>query len=245
MGGCRSNFILFLKTKEAKPPSMKPPQNEKPKISLLWQRNYLSCSSCGCRSGSSAWNTFQPCPDRWLIRLSPFAKLLCSEDITYTQSPSNQSCFCSPFRQNFVIGDSASSKSFISPFQRSFLLLHVYQYWLVSLKFVQKRGNSSCWYISNSCFLLTVFHTGINSGLHWVSGNFAFSFHQVKISSVIFRYHRELAPHFIISACSETCFLYSLSTLSFSSSALPLKCCTAVESPCRKGRENFLWRTWK
>lgn len=30
--------------------------------------------------------------------------------ITYTQSPSNHSCFCSTFCQKFVIGDSASSK---------------------------------------------------------------------------------------------------------------------------------------
>lgn len=51
------HFILFLKTKKAKPPSMKTPWNEQPKISLLWWSSSLGWSSCGCRPGSSTLTT--------------------------------------------------------------------------------------------------------------------------------------------------------------------------------------------
>lgn len=227
--------MLFLKTKAAKAPSMKPPRNEQPKISLLWRSSYLGWSSRGCRSGSSALNTsFSHAQiSGWGSRagwvpsqcylVAPSVLSAYSEDkfmpCLHPESPKSKLFLFSPFIKIFVLVILPAARVvYIDPFHCSSLLLCIYQYWLVAFKFVRKCGNSACWFISDSCFLLTVlplstiFPPGVNSGLHWVSGNFAFSFHQAKISSVIFRYHHEFAPSFIVSACSETCFLYSLST---------------------------------
>lgn len=138
----------------------------------------------------------------------------------HPQSPKSKLFLFSPFINIlYLVILPAARVVYIDPFHCRSLLLCVYPCWLMALKFVLKRGNSACWCISDSCFLLTVlpritiFPPGVNSGLHWVSGNFAFSFHRAKIFSVIFRYCREFAPPFTLSACPETCFLCSLSTL--------------------------------
>lgn len=260
--------MLFLKTKKAKPPSVKAPQNEQPKISLLWWSSYL-IHSWGCGSGSSVLNTsFSHAQINGWGSRAGWVPLQCylaapsvlsaySEDklmpCLHPNSPKSKLFLFSPFiRILYLVILPAARVVYIHPFHCSFLLLCIYhECWLVALNVVLKRGNSACWCISDSCLLLivlpcsTIFPPGVNSGLHWVSGNFAFSFHQARISC-----HLQIPP-WIFSPFYHLCLLWNLLlmllkySVSVSSNTLPLKHCTVVESPRREAQGNFLWRTLK
>lgn len=139
----------------------------------------------------------------------------------------------------------AARVAYTDPFHCGSLLLCIYQYWLMAL---QKAWQFSMLMhlglllFNNNFSSQKNFPLGGNSGLHWVSGNFALSFHPAKISSVIFRLRRECSPRFIVSG---THFLRS------SSASVDLfqhpspQMLFVVKSPCRKAQENFLWRTLK
>lgn len=131
--GKESPFMLFLKTKKAKPPSMnRPPPKQAAKdifivteqlfgLEQLWPQIWLLRIE----------HKLQPCPGQWLGlpgTLGPFAVLVTSQllqscrltvrtslCLACTPSPSSQSCFSSyqafTSHQNFVFGGSASSKS--------------------------------------------------------------------------------------------------------------------------------------
>lgn len=170
----------------------------------------------------------QPCPDQWLSlpsRLGLFKMLPCSScspvSLQWGQDYvlpalriSKLKLFLfSPFIQIFVFGDSATSNSCLhwpfSPQLPSSVHLPV-----------SARGTQvhvKMWQFSllmqlRLLMLLTVLPCSTIFSPGRVSGNFAFSFNQSKISSVIFRYRHAFVPSFITSACSATCFLYSSSS---------------------------------
>lgn len=140
MGGCRSNFILFLKTKEAKPPSMKPPPKTRSQRYLCCDRGTIWAAAAvaadlaplhGTRFSHAqigGWSGWVPLQCYLAVRTLPTPRV---PQIKVVSVP--------PFVKilSLVILPAARVVC-ISPFQCSFLLLHVYQYWLVSLKFVQK-----------------------------------------------------------------------------------------------------------
>lgn len=219
------HFMLFRKTKKGKPP---PPKQAAKDISVVTEQLFrlerlelwvwLLCDE----------QKVQPCPDQWLSlpsRLGLFKMLPCSScspvSLQWGQDYvlpalriSKLKLFpFSPFIKIFVFGDSATSNS----------CLH----WPFSLQLpssvhlpVSARGTQvhvKMWQFSllmqlRLLMLLTVLPCSTIFSPGRVSGNFAFSFNQSKISSVIFRYRHEFVPSFITSACSATCFLYSLSS---------------------------------
>lgn len=165
----------------------------------------------------------------------------------------NQNCFCFYLLSEFLylVILPAARIVYIDPFHCSSLLSCIYQYWLVTLKFVQKHGNSACWCISGSWFLLTVlprstiFPVGVNSGLHWLSG--AISFHQAKISSpssdTIMNFLPLLSPLPALKLASYNPLVFCVCF--FQCPPFVSKCRTVVESPCKEVWGNFLWRTLK
>lgn len=261
--------MLFLKTKKAKAPSMKPPQNEQPKISLLWRSSYLGWSSHGCRSGSSALNTsFSHAQiSGWGSRAgwvpsqcylaAPSVLSAYSEDkfmpCLHPESPKSKLFLFSPFIKIFVFGDSASSKSCL--------------YWPFPLQLpssvhlpVLARGIQVCtkmWQFSLLIYLRLLLFIDSSPSQHnfpswsklWAPLS-QWEFCLFLSSGQDFLCHLQI-PSWICSLFYHLCLLWNLLpillkySVSVSSNALPLKRCTVVESPCREARGNFRWKTLK